>query len=317
MTAQVLITCPQLQQTIDRYRDRFAREDIHVDLPDLVQQLSERELLEIIHKYDGVIAGDDAFTRAVLSKAQRLRILAKWGVGTDSIDLQAARELGIPVANTPGAFDDEVADATIGYVLLLARQLHRIDRSVRDGGWLKIRGVTLRGKTMGVIGVGGIGRAVAQRARALGMHLVGHDVAPPPAAFMAETGMRVGTLDDVLTAADFISLNCNLTAENRHMLDGSAFARMKQGVYIVNAARGRLIDQGALVESLRSGKVAGAALDVFEEEPLPLDDPLRQFDNCIFGSHNGSNTHEAVLRVNERAIGNLITGLSRPRAGME
>lgn len=311
---RVLITCRQLQQTIEEYRPIFAENGIEIDLPELVQQLSEAELLEIIDRYDGVIAGDDQFTARVLEKAPKLRILAKWGVGVDGIDLDAARRLGIPVRNTPNVFHDEVADAVAGYIVLLARQLHRLDRSVRDGGWLKVRGMTLRGKTLGVIGMGSIGRAVAKRGAAFGMEVLGYDVAPPSPELVAESGGRMVPFADLIERSDFISLNCNLTAENRGMLGASEFARMRDGVFIVNTARGRLIDQAALVAALRSGKVAGAALDVFEEEPLPAGDPLRSFESCIFGTHNGSNTREAVLRVNEMAIGNLLDGLKRPRA---
>jgi phosphoglycerate dehydrogenase-like enzyme len=311
---RVLITCKQLQQTIDGYRAIFADNGIEIDLPELVQQLSEAELLEIIDRYDGVIAGDDQFTARVLEKASRLRILAKWGVGVDGIDLDAARRLGIPVKNTPNVFHDEVADAVAGYIVLLARQLHRLDRSVRDGGWLKIRGMTLSGKVLGVIGMGSIGRAVAVRGAAFGMQVLGYDVAPPSPELVARSGARMVSLEELIRSSDFISLNCNLTPGNRGMLGADEFARMKDGVFIINTARGRLIDQAALVAALRSGKVAGAALDVFEEEPLPAGDPLRSFESCIFGTHNGSNTHEAVLRVNEMAIKNLLDGLKRPRA---
>lgn len=311
---RVLITCRQLQQTIDRYRTIFAENGIEIDLPELVQQLSEAELLEIIDRYDGVIAGDDQFTAKVLEKAPKLRILAKWGVGVDGIDLDAARRLGIPVKNTPNVFHDEVADAVAGYLVLLARQLHRLDRSVREGGWLKVRGLTLADKTLGVIGMGSIGRAVAKRGAAFGMKVLGYDVVPPASELVNESGARMVALGELIESSDFISLNCNLTPENRGMLGAGEFARMKDGVFIVNTARGRLIDQSALVAALQSGKVAGAALDVFEEEPLPPGDPLRSFESCIFGTHNGSNTQEAVLRVNELAINNLLDGLKRPRA---
>ena len=309
MKWRVLIACPQLQQTIDRYRDFFAERGIEIELPHLAQQLSESELLEIIDRFDGVIAGDDEFTGRVLEKGNRLKVVAKWGVGVDAIDLDAAKRLDIRVSNTPDVFADEVADVVMGYIVLLARQLHKLDQSVRSGGWAKIQGVSLRGKTLGVIGVGSIGRAVVRRAVVAGMSVVGHDIAPVPTSFVEETGLRLVELKGLLQTSDFISLNCNLTPSNRHMLSQHEFALMKTGVYIVNTARGALIDEAALVEALREGKVAGAALDVFENEPLPLDSPLRQFDNCIFGTHNSSNTFEAVMRVNEQAIRNLVDGL--------
>ena len=309
MKWRILIACPQLQQTIDGYRDLFAERGIEIELPHLVQQLSESELLEIIDRFDGVIAGDDEFTARVLEKGTRLKVIARWGVGVDAVDLDAAKRLGIRVSNTPDVFADEVADIVMGYIILLARQLHKLDRSVRSGGWMKIQGISLRGKTLGVIGVGSIGRAVVQRAAVAGMSAVGYDIAPVPTSFMMETGLRLVELEDLLQTSDFISLNCNMNPANRHMLGPCEFAAMKTGVYIVNTARGPLIDEAALVQALREGKVAGAALDVFEDEPLPLDSPLRQFDNCIFGTHNSSNTYEAVMRVNERTIRKLLDGL--------
>lgn len=309
MSSRVLITCPQLQSTIDRYRRTFVEHDIDIELPRVVQQLREPELLEIIHRFDGVIAGDDQFTQRVLEKAKRLRIIAKWGVGVDAIDLAAAERLGIRVSNTPNAFTDEVADVVMGYIILLARQLHKLDQSVHNGGWLKIQGVSLRGKTLGVIGAGNIGRAVARRAVVAGMSAVGYDIAPVPASLMEETGIHLVGLDELLRASDFISLNCNLSVSNHHMLGSYQFALMKPGVYIINTARGPLIDEATLVQALGEGKVAGAALDVFEDEPLLADSPLRQFDNCIFGTHNSSNTLEAVMRVNEFAIRKLLEGL--------
>lgn len=309
MKWRVLITCPQLQRTIDHYRDLFAEQGIEIELPHVIQQLSESELLEIIDRYDGVIAGDDEFTARVLEKGRLLKIIVKWGIGMDAIDLEAAKRLGIRVVNTPGVFADEVADVVMGYIILLARQLHKLDQSVRTGGWAKIQGISLRGKTLGVIGVGSIGRAVVRRAIVAGMSVVGHDIAPVPTAFVQETGLCLVEFNELLRTSDFISFNCNLTPSNRHMLGPREFALMKRGVYIVNTARGALIDEAALVQALREGKVAGAALDVFENEPLPLESPLRQFDNCIFGTHNSSNTREAVMRVNELAIRNLLDGL--------
>ena len=309
MKWRVLITCPHLQKTIEPYRSLFAERDIEVEVPPLLQQLNEAELLEIIDRFDGVIAGDDFFTAKVLEKGKRLKIVAKWGIGLDAIDLEAAKKLGILVRNTPDVFADEVADVVLGYIVLLARGLHKLDQSVRNGGWLKIQGRSLRGKTLGVIGVGSIGQAVVQRGVALGMSVVGYDVASIPESFVQETGMTQESLELLLQVSDFISLNCNLTTSNYHLLGEKQFDLMKEGVCLINTARGPLIDETTLVKALTAGKVAGAALDVFEAEPLLMESPLRQFDNCIFGTHNASNTLEAVMRVNEMAIKNLLTGL--------
>lgn len=312
MSLKVLISCPHLQRTIDNYRDLFSQNGVEIDLPEVDQNLSETDLVKIIAQYDGVIAGDDIFSEKVLLHASKLKVISKWGVGVDSIDLEAAKRLGIRVLNTPNVFGDEVADLVIGYIILLSRKMHLIDRTVRNGLWkdAQIRGISLRGKTLGVIGVGSIGKAVVERAKALGMITLGYDVYPISESFVKQTGLKQVTLTELLQNADFISLNCNLTLENKHMLGRKEFDMMKSPVYIINTARGALIDESSLIQALTKGKVAGAALDVFEHEPLPDESPLRQFENCIFGAHNSSNTYEAVLRTNELAIKNLLTGLS-------
>jgi D-3-phosphoglycerate dehydrogenase len=306
---RVLITCRQLQETIDEYRSLFSEHGIDIELPVVVQQLKESELIEIIHRFDGVIAGDDEFTARVLEQGKRLKMISKWGVGTDGIDRESAKRLGIRVSNTPDVFADEVADVVLGYVILLARRLHEIDRMVRQGQWLKIRGMSLRGKTFGVVGLGSIGRAVVKRAVALGMSVAGHDIVPVSQSFVEETGLRLLGFHELLQISDFVSLNCNLAQSNYHMLGSDEFYLMKTGAFIINTARGKLIDEGALANALEQGRIAGAALDVFEEEPLPSDSPLRRLNNCLLGSHNSSNTVDAVMRVNQIAVGNLFEGL--------
>ena len=172
--------------------------------------------------FDGVIAGDDPFTSRVLEKGRRLRVVARWGVGVDAVDLESARRLGIRISNTPDVFSDEVADVVMGYIILLARQLHKLDRSVRSGGWPKFRGVSLRGKSLGVIGIGSVGRAVVLRAAVAGMAPLGYDIVPVASSFAAETGLMAVELEELLGTSDFISLNCNLTSANRHMLGRSS-----------------------------------------------------------------------------------------------
>ena len=310
---RVLISCAQLQSSIHQYRAMLEQQGIELELPEVVQQLSEFQLLQMIDRFDGVIAGDDHFTARVLEKGKRLRVISRWGVGVDAVDLDAAQRLGIRVSNTPNVFADEVADVAMGYIILLARGLHLLDQSVRGGGWKKVQGVSLRDKTLGVIGVGSIGRALVRRATVTGMTVLGYDVGPVPASVVEETGLSLVGFDELLANSDFISLNCNLTTSNHHLLGQHEFALMHEGVYIINTSRGPLIDEAALVQALDTGKVAGAALEVFETEPLPMDSPLRRFDNCIFGTHNGSNTIEAVTRVNELAIRNLLEGLEATR----
>lgn len=307
---RVLITCPQMQRAFEEYRERFDEQGIEVELPAVVQQLSEAEMAAIIERYDGVIVGDDPLSASTLGRARRLRVVSKWGVGVDNIDLGAARQLGIRVTNTPGVFNDEVADVVVGYLVLLARRLHIIDRRVRDGDWPKIEGVSLARRTLGVIGLGSIGLQVARRGVAMGMRVIGYDIDPLQAEGARGTGIDTLGIDEVLAAADAVSLNCPLTEDNRHLIDRRRLALMPPGAWLINTARGPLVDEEALVDALNSGQLGAAALDVFEREPLPADSPLRQLDNVILGAHNASNTTEAVRRVSEAAVANLLTGLA-------
>lgn len=279
--------------------------------PTVVQQLSESELMRIIGGFDAVIAGDDPFTAKVLEQAHRLKFIAKWGVGLDAIDLAAARRLRIEVQNTPAAFADEVADVAVGYMVLLARHLHRLDRSVREGGWLKVQGVSLKGKTLGIVGLGSIGRALVVRARAMGMLVCGTDPKPVPEDFRKRTQVALVSLQQLLARADFICLSCSLTEESFHLIDQEALRSCKKGVFLINIARGPLIDERVLPKALDSGLVAGAALDVFESEPLPANSLLRKYEQCIFGTHNSSNTTEAVLRVNSVVVERVISFLKQ------
>jgi D-3-phosphoglycerate dehydrogenase / 2-oxoglutarate reductase len=314
VTRRILITCPQMQAYADEYAERFKALELEADVPPVVQHLREDELLDIIDRYEGVIAGDDQFTERVITAASRLRVISKWGVGIDNIDLEAARARGIQVTNTPGAFADEVADVVVGYLVLLARQLHRIDAGVRAGQWPKIEGTSLAGKRLAIIGLGAIGTAVALRTTAMGMVVTGFEVSADRRAVVQSLGVDLGDLEDVLGAADFVTLNCPLTSENRHMLSDEQFNAMRRGVFVVNTARGPLIDEAALVRALESGQVAGAALDVFEDEPLAASSPLRRFESVILGAHNSSNTAEAARRVNDLAVRNLLDALASETA---
>ncbi len=306
---RVLITCPQMQNVIDDFRSRFDERDIEIVLPAVTQQPSEEELIALLPDFDGIIAGDDPLTERVLASSQRLRVISKWGVGIDGIDLPAAGERGIRVTNTPAVFGDDVADVAAGYLVMLARQLHRIHMSVAEGGWWKHEGVVLRGKTLGIAGYGTIGAALARRGAAFGMPIIAYDVAAGAAERAGTDGVENVDAEALFARSDFLALCMPLTPDTHHFVDAARLATMPYGSFIVNVARGSLIDERALVAALKSGQVAAAALDVFEAEPLPADNPLRAFPQCVFGSHNGSNTSEGVMRASELAVENLLTGL--------
>jgi D-3-phosphoglycerate dehydrogenase len=298
-----------MQNCISEFLPALSERGIELAMPDVVQQPTEDELIEIISGFDGMIAGDDPLTARVLDHAKRMRIISKWGIGTDGIDFDAARRRGITVTNTPGVFGDEVADVAIGYVIMLARQLHRIDASVSTGGWFKHEGLSLSGKTLGISGFGSVGQAVAVRAHGFGMHVVVHDVTDTAHAAAEDAGVEMLKHDELFQRSEFLVLCTPLTAETRHMVGARTLALMRPGSFLINVGRGPLVDEKSLANALDSGRLAAAALDVFEHEPLPADSPLRHFEQCVFGSHNASNTKEGVLRASTKAVDNLLQGL--------
>ena len=287
---------------IDSLLPMFEKHGVKVTAPRVIQVLSEAELKQIVPRHDGWIIGDDPATREVLSagKAGRLKAAVKWGIGVDNIDFAAARELGIPVSNTPLMFGREVADVAMSYVVALARETYTIHQGVRNGQWPKPRGISLAGRTIALVGFGDIGRNVARRAIASDMRVIVYDPACSPDPGLP--GLQASVWPSRLDEADFIVLACSLNAANHHMLGAAALEKVKHGVRIVNVARGPLVDEAAVGEALQTGTVHSVAFDVFEVEPLPVESPLRKFERNIFGSHNGSNTEDAVVRASHRAV---------------
>ena len=299
---KVLVTCPPMLGLMDEFKPLFAEKGIEVYCPQVVQTLSVDELKELVPQFDGWIIGDDPANAAVLQagKAGQLKAAVKWGVGIDNVDFAAAKALEIPVTNTPRMFGAEVADIAIGYVIALARQTFAIDRAVRAGEWIKPAGISLGGKTVALVGFGDIGRNTAKRLLATDMEVIAYDPYYQPAEGLE--AVKAATWPERLEAADFIVVTCALTAENRHMVNRGTLAQAKTGVRVVNVARGQLIDEVALIEGLVSGQVHSVALDVFEVEPLSEDSKLRSFENCVFGTHNSSNTIDAVRRASYKAV---------------
>lgn len=304
---KVLLTCPPMLGMMEKLRPLLRTDGIELTCPNVTQTLSVQELLSLVPEHDGWIIGDDPANREVLAagRAGRLRAAVKWGVGVDNVDFQACRDLGIRIVNTPGMFGNEVADVALGYVIALARETFAIDRGVRDGGWPKPRGISLAGKRAALIGFGDIGRNIAPRLRACGMELNVYD--PGATADMQQT---LRAWPEGLQECHFLIVACALTASSRHMVDSDALSRAMRGVRIVNVSRGPIIDEAALIEALASGQVHSAALDVFEVEPLPMSSPLRSHPYCVFGSHNASNTADAVERTSLLAWDRLLSFLA-------
>jgi len=311
MRWRVLVSAPYMIPVLADYEEYLRANDIEVVVPPVVERLSESDLLQWVRDVDGVICGDDQFTEKVLREAPRLKVISKWGTGTDSIDRETARYLGVVVSNVPEAFTDPVADTVMAYLLMFARRLTWMDQAIRSGRWEKLHCVSLRECVLGVIGVGNIGKAVVIRAIAFGMRVLGNDPVEVPPAFVVSTGLEMVSKDHLLAQADFVSLNCDLNPTSYHLIGKRELDLMKPSAYLINTSRGPVVDEVALVKILQERRIAGAALDVFEQEPLPPDSPLRSLNNCLLAPHSANSSSLAARRVHERSIHNLIAGLRR------
>jgi D-3-phosphoglycerate dehydrogenase len=273
---------------------------------------TEEELLPLVADVEAVLAGTDAFSRRVFEHAPRLRIVSRFGVGYDAIDVPAATEHGVWVTTTPGTNELSVADHTIALLLGLARHLVPVANLTRAGQWERAIGLELSGAVLGLIGFGRIGRQVALRARACGMEVLVYDVEPDEGA-AAALGVRYASLDEVLSAADFLSLHAPATAGTRRLIDARALSLMKPTAYLINTARGDLVDEPALVEALSEGRLAGAGLDVFAQEPPDEANPLLALPNVLATPHIAGITEQSAQRMATLSVDNILAVLEGRR----
>jgi D-3-phosphoglycerate dehydrogenase len=267
--------------------------------------LTAGEVAALLPGVDGYIAGLDTISAEALASApESLKVISRYGAGVDRVDLAAAKAKGIVVTNTPGTNSTAVCELAFGLMLSLARHIPQLDAAVKGGGWPRTSGMELCGRTLGIAGMGAIGKKLAVRAKAFGMDVIAYD---PyfDAAFAAEHGVRQVTLEELIPQADVISLHVPLTDQTRHMIGEKQIAAMKPGASIINTARGGLIDEAAAAEALKSGKLGGVGLDAFEVEP-PQDSPLMGLDNAVMTPHAGAHTDEAVAGMGLMAVQNLI-----------
>jgi D-3-phosphoglycerate dehydrogenase len=265
------------------------------------------ELMEALRGVDAIITGTDELTREVVYGADRLKTIAKHGVGLDSIDLQAARERGIVVTATPNVLHDSVADHALALLLAVARHVVPAHISTQAGEWANYVGAELRGKTLGLVGLGRIGKGVCARAQAFGMSVVATDPYPDE-VFARAHSVELLSLAELLAAADFVSLHAGVGGASRPILGRDELAAMKSGAYLVNTARGHLVDEVALAEALREGRLAGAGLDVFASEP-PGGSPLLGLPNVVHTPHIAGQTVEALLRMGDETVENCLRAL--------
>ncbi|HSL43585.1 MAG TPA: phosphoglycerate dehydrogenase [Anaerolineales bacterium] len=310
MTYKVLLTAPYMIPVIDRFRPVFEKHDIELIIPNVRERMEEADLLKYAGQFDGAICGDDRYTARVIEACvPRLKVISKWGTGIDSLDAEACSRCDVKICRTLNAFTLPVADSVLGYILAFARRQPWMDREMKSGQWKKIPGKALSEYTLGVIGVGNIGKAVTRRARAFGMKVYGTDIVDIDHVFITETSIEMLDLPSLLCKSDFVSVNCDLNATSHHLINHDTLALMRSNAVLINTARGPIVDEAALVEVLQTKRLAGAALDVFEHEPLPLESPLLQMDNVMLAPHNSNSSPAAWERVHWNTIRNLIEGL--------
>jgi D-3-phosphoglycerate dehydrogenase len=298
---------------LERFHPILNQYDLDLIVPTVNERLSEEQILDYAGEFDGTICGDDHYSAHVLKACSpRLRVISKWGTGIDSIDSQTANELGIRVSRTPNAFTQPVADTVMGYILAFSRRQPWMDQGVKAGRWEKLPCRSLRECTLGVIGVGKIGRAVLERAQAFGMELLGNDIIEINQEFLNKTSVEMTSLTDLMSRADFVSINCDLNQTSHHLINKESLVGMKSNAVLINTARGQVVDELALITTLQAGDIAGAALDVFEVEPIPGNSPLLKMGNVMLAPHNANSSPTAWEHVHWNTIRNLLDGLEIP-----
>ena len=257
--------------------------------------LTEDELIPLLKDCDGYVAGLDFVTEKVIKACPNLKMISRYGVGYDRVDVNAAKEHGITVTNTPGVNSEAVGELAFALILAVARKIPYLDQDTRKGGWTRSTGFECKGKTICILGLGSIGKVVARCAQGFGMN----------AAYCEENEIENVSFEEGIQKADVISLHLPLMDSTKHLIDGDAIAKMKDGVVIINTSRGGIIDEDAACEALKSGKIGGLGLDAFEQEP-PKDSPLFAFDNVVATPHTGAHTAEATNNMAALSVQNLI-----------
>ncbi|MCG2788243.1 MAG: dihydrofolate reductase [Anaerolineae bacterium] len=311
----ILLSAPYMLPFVERFRPVFDHYGIELIVPEVHERLEEADILKYAGQFDGAICGDDRYTLTALEACSpRLKVVSKWGTGVDSIHAETCSRLGIKLCRTPNAFTTPVADSVMGYMLAFARRQPWMSAQMKAGIWEKIPGKALSEMTLGVIGIGAIGKALTRRARAFGMKVYGTDIIDIDHVFVGETGIQMTNLENLLANSDFISVNCDLNPTSHHLLNAETLKHAKLGAVVINTARGPIIHEIALIAALQSGQLSGAALDVFEHEPLPHNSPLMTMDNVLLAPHNANSSPAAWERVHWNTIKNLLEGLGMDTA---
>ena len=314
MNKTIIFSAPYMMTSVERFRKVLeGHYGIEMIVPDVKQKLLEEDILKYAGQFDGTICGDDVYSpRVIEACAPRLKVVSKWGTGIDAIDKEACRKFGVMIGNTVNAFTIPVSETAIGYILNFARGLFAMNRTMHEGRWDKPAITTLSETTVGIIGAGNIGQAVARRIRPFGCRILMNDLVPIKPDFLIENHIEQVPLEQLLNESDFVTCHTDLNPTSRHLINEKTLGMMKPTAYLINTSRGPVLDEDALAKALVAGQIAGAAMDVFETEPLPADSPLRAMDNVLIAPHNCNYSPLACERVHWNTIRNLLIGLDIP-----
>ena len=307
MGFKVLITPRSFEHIKDKFLELLKDAEIEVVMNPYGRVIKEDEMVELIKDMDGIIVGIDPITKRVIYNASKLKVISKYGVGVDNIDLESAKERNIVVTNTPNANSNAVAELTVGLIISVLRNIPLSDRRVREKKWDRFIGYELYGKTLGVIGTGSIGKRVIKLLKGFDLNILCYDKFPDY-EWAEKENLKYVNFDELLKRSDIITIHIPLTEETRHLISERELSLMKKTAVIINTSRGGIINERDLYKFLKEGKIYGAGLDVLEDEP-PQNSPLIELDNVVITSHIGAHTQESIENMAFMAIDNLISVL--------
>lgn len=302
MKPKVLISAPYMHKEKEKILHMLKEYSFDVDWIPVEERLEEEDLLPVISKYDGILCGDDRITEKVIDAATNLKVIVKWGTGIDSINAEYAASKGIQVKRTPNAFTEPVADTTIGLMLNEVRGLFRNNTVVKEGKWEKPQGYTLREKVVGIIGFGDIGQAVARRLIPFGPKVLVNDVKALDDELCDSLNVQKASKEEIYETCDIITIHTDLNPSTQYLLNKETFSHMKKKPYVINTARGPLIKEEDLIEALQSGTIVGIGMDVFEFEPLAVNNLLRSMENVTASCHNSNSSPQCWDKVHHNSL---------------
>ena len=306
---KVLVTAPPILPNVEGYKTSCLNAGIKLFVPDIEikESLNEAELIKYLKGMDAILCGDDELNLNVLKNSKKLKIISKWGTGIDSIDIDSAKNLGIKVYRVKDVFGAPLSDTVLAYILLVSRKILEKDEVVRKKDWRKIASFTLAERSLGIIGLGHVGKEVARKAQALGMKVFFTDIRDIKLEGR-EKEYICSELKDLLSSCNFISIHCDLNKTSLHLIGKEELKLMKKDAVIINTARGSIIKEEELIHALEKEVIGGAALDVFEKEPLLNSSQLREFKNVFLSPHNSNSSPETFKKVDTEAIRNILVG---------